>query len=286
MDQALRRRGQHNPGQVVVAEHGGLFVSTGRDDHGTGAHLGNAIRFHQRHPVVGVIAGGEGVGEHAYFRLRLNAGKEIGFPVRAAAQPGVLIDQYDVRTLLRRRQRGTHSGESATDHQHIAKAVTFRRAPARGGDVDLAQASGVAEQLLPQGKQSLAVKGLVVEAHRQEARETAEDAGGVLVQRAEGIHRRQFHAGHQQRGVGAHIRHAAGLHQGIDVMVGGGKDAARTVVLEGAAEDLDAIGPQGTGNRVTFETFVVTAFEAEAQRLAACDPFAGLNRQAHHTSPA
>jgi len=123
MDQTQRCRGQHDAGQVIVAKHGGLFVSTGSDDDGTGAHLGDAIRFHQRHPVVGVIAGGAGIGEHAYFGLHLNAGNQIAFPVRAAAQPCVLIDQHDIRALLRGRQRGTHPGEASAHHQHIAETV-------------------------------------------------------------------------------------------------------------------------------------------------------------------
>ena len=72
----------------------------------------------------------------------------------------------------------------------------------------------------------------------------------------------------------------------VGVVIGGGKDTAGPVVFEGAAEHPGTVGPKGAGDRVAFQALVVTTLEAEAQRLAARDPFASLLGQAHHTSPA
>ena len=62
VDQALRRRCQHDARQIVVAEHRRLLEDAGRDDHGACPHLGHAPCVDQRNPVVGVVAGGIGAG--------------------------------------------------------------------------------------------------------------------------------------------------------------------------------------------------------------------------------
>jgi sarcosine oxidase subunit alpha len=81
----------------------------GSDDDRTRTHLGDAAALDQRHPMVGVVAGGIGVGEDANARMGDDFFDQFRGTVGAAAEPGVFVDQRHLRALFRRRQRRTQS---------------------------------------------------------------------------------------------------------------------------------------------------------------------------------
>jgi len=66
VEQALRGAREHHAGQVVAAEDGGLLVSALGDDDAARANLDQVLGRHQRHPVIGVIAGRVGARQQPY----------------------------------------------------------------------------------------------------------------------------------------------------------------------------------------------------------------------------
>ena len=58
----------------------------------------------------------------------------------------------------------------------------------------------------------------------------------------------------------------------------GGHDPAGAMVLEAAADEVDAVGEQGRGQRVAGEARAVAALEAERTRRAAVDQAAALRQ--------
>src|SRR5690606_31002131 len=63
----------------------------------------------------------------------------------------------------------------------------------------------------------------------------------------------------------------ADLQDGVRLFGTGGDDAARTRVLEAAADDVDTVGQQCGGQGVTGIALVGLAVEGEVQDLAAID---------------
>ncbi len=84
---------------------------------------------------------------------------------------------------------------------------------------------------------------LVVEADREEARETVEDAKPIGFDTAHRVDRRERHALLQRLDVGAEVEALAGLHQRVHVVIGEREQSSRPVVLEAAPENVDAGRP-------------------------------------------
>jgi hypothetical protein len=174
----LRSAGQHDARQVVVAEYGRLLPGSLRHDQAACAHLDEALARHECHPVIGVVAGRVGLGEHADASLRVHALDErldllcavviAATGVKTAAPEGrILIHQQHRGALLGCSQCRSQSRRSGPDHEHVAEVVALGCDPARRREVHGAEAAQVAEHALPARKQPLVVKRLVIEAHRE-----------------------------------------------------------------------------------------------------------------------
>ena len=75
-DQPLRRRGEHYPGQVVVAEHDRLLDRAGRHDDLLRPNLVQTPAFDYREPVVGEPALADGAGHRIDGLGPLDGGDE------------------------------------------------------------------------------------------------------------------------------------------------------------------------------------------------------------------
>ena len=83
------------------------------------------------------------------------------------------------------------------------------------------------------------------------------------------------------RGAGVRLEAAgaaAGADQRVRLVGAGGDDAARAVVLERAAHQVDAVGEQRRGEGVAGEALVALAVEGEADRPAVVDAAAVRRR--------
>src|SRR5690606_3074041 len=90
---------------------------------------------------------------------------------------------------------------------------------------------------------------------------------------------------------GAHVRHGArGVAADADQRVGpldaGGKDAARPVIFERAADQMDAVGEERRGERVACEPRALPPDEADARTPGPAQPaLAGDAEWAAHAAP-
>jgi hypothetical protein len=157
---------QHDAGQIIVAKHCRLLDHSGGKYHGAGAHLRHARLLRQRDPVIRVVAGGNG------SRKQRNGGRVAHRPDQRrrrtiAGEPQRFIRQGHLRAGLRRGERGRQAAWAAADHQHIAETVALGGGLARGAERNPSQSRERAEHALPAGEQSLGMKRLVIETHRQ-----------------------------------------------------------------------------------------------------------------------
>src|SRR5579859_864119 len=67
-------------------------------------------------------------------------------------------------------------------------------------------------------------------------------------------------------------RAAIGADQRVGFLRTGRQDTAWAMVLERAADQMDAVGEQSRGERIALETIVGDAVEGEANLLAGFDP--------------
>ena len=288
-DHPLRRRAHHDAGQVVVAEHHGLFIGAGGDDHGGGPELEHAIALEQGQPVVGEPAVAQGVGEDADVIGALDLGDKVGAAlggglgvgveagvVEGAAEGLVLLDQDHLAAALRCLQGRRHAGGPAADHGDIGEQILLVVIAVDGIGVDHAEAGETAEQFFPQppGRIGL-VECLVIEADRHEAGEIAEPGAVIILQAAEHVLGLHHHAGLDGAAVGQHIGLVADLDQAVGVLAAAGQHAARPVIFERARQHQLAVCHQGRGDGVAREACVAAALEGEFDRLFAVDQGAG-----------
>ena len=130
VDQPPRPAGQHDAGQVVVAEHQRLLDRAGGDH-----QLGRAEAMHRaalvdRHQQALVDAAGVGrlqdldAGRvHPLDQRRQAAVAARPAPGQVAAQRKALLDQRHVPALLGRLGGRLQTGLAAADHQHVDVAV-------------------------------------------------------------------------------------------------------------------------------------------------------------------
>src|SRR4051812_24339863 len=169
----------------------------------------------------------------------------------------------------------------------VAMQVAIGIGPSRRA----AEAGGTADKRLvdlgpPRGRPE---EGLVVEAGRQEGREEVVGGSDVEAERRPAVLARggeaviELDLGGAQVGIAAPPRPLE-LDQGTGLLRPRGHDTARSVVLEAAADQVDAVGEKRRGQRVAGEAAVGLAVKGEGERARAVDP-AAAGKTAHGSSP-
>ena len=292
VDQALRGRGEHHAGQVVVGEDSGLLDAAGGHDQGTGPHLGHDRCVEQGNPLVGVPAPGLGRATHLEVAHRLRLRQQLAQllqPARllgvlveeAAARLALLIDQEDTEALPSRRHGGRQARGTGANDEHVASSVSLGRCRRPVGGVDSTQARHLADVPLVKRKQpARRVECLVVEANGQKRAEPVDETQEVVGQAAERIDRAHIQSRPNGQHVAAEVGARAVLDHDIDVGVGQAVNAARPVVFETPAQKAPAAGPESAGKDVALEALAGLALKTELDGPGTVDPFPGARRQA------
>ena len=218
-DQALRRRPEHDAGQVVVPEDCGLLHRPASDDDGPGPHLGHPVPpVDERYPVLLEVRARHGIrpvfdvgtfldppeqfGEHS-IRRRVGA---LGVR-ESPAGPGVLVDEDDLRPGLAGRRRGREPGRTGADHEHVGEPVALAPvAPLLAGR-DVSKPGGLAyEPLVVREESGRFVERLVVEADGQESREAVVDPPEIHLEPSDGVDRPQLLPLLERRHVAADVQ--------------------------------------------------------------------------------
>ena len=298
--------GQHVAGYVVVGINQRTLMGASGQYNTTGTYTVQTLTrlAHGRHfaevvgealvngeEVVVVVTVDRGTRQQGHFRHALQLGDGLGSPVggrlvvehlaggeQAAAELFLFVGEDHPCTTATGSQGCGETGRAGTDHQHVAvlvqvvvdvRIVFLRRATETGSLTNV---------LLVGQPQVLRVhEGLVVEAGRHHATaDLAKNAHHVGVDARPAVGAGSGQPLVQRLLGGAHVgdlRSFGGtdLQHGIGFFGASGDDAARTRVLEAAADHVDAIGQQGGGQGVTGITLVGLAVEAESQGLAAVD---------------
>ena len=178
------------------------------------------------------------------------------------------------RTGLGGGKRGRETGNAGADHQHVTMGIAAgivvgvvlgRRDAETGGGADQRLVDVLPGLLRPH-------EGLVVEAGGEEGRQQVVDRADIEGERRPAVLRDHLHAVEDVLHRGAHVRLLAGgialdADQGIRLLGAGRDDAARAVILEGTADEMDAVGEKRRGDRVAFERRVALAVEGETRSL-------------------
>ncbi|MNM74839.1 hypothetical protein D3C81_866040 [compost metagenome] len=285
LHQPLRGAGQHDPRQVVVAEHHRLVERTGRHQAAAGAHLVQAFVLDHRQVVVGEPAVAGGFQQHLDVRVAFDGSQqflaqaggagagnvEAGVGERAAKHR-LLLDQQHLGPGIGRVQCRTQARRASADDGQIDEQIGLVVVLRPETEVEHAQAGLLADQRLPHLPHALGlVERAVIEADRHEARKLAQV--GVAVVRQATVEVLPFDhlaiAGGLQ--VGQHIGLVRQLHQGVGILPGHAQRAARAVVLERARQQPAAAAEQGAGDAVTGKALAGLAVELEVQRPLAVD---------------
>ena len=302
----LSRGGRHHARQVVVTEHQRAFDRAGREHHVARPDLVHTLARQQRiacggddmvlqqfHrldqvPVVHGERGGAWEARHVSQRVQL--GQAALYPrigrtlvqhgVMVGQQPaahlGLLVDQHHAQPGPGRDQRRPDAAGAAANDQHVRMVVQvvveFRIRIDRRTSI----AGRAADDVLVQRPHLRRChEGLVIEAGRHEARGAAHDALDVDVQRGPAGRGKRIHALVQLDLRRLQVRHRARsafeLDQRIRFLGAVADDAARTAVLEAAADHAHAVGQQGGRQRVARVALVGLAVEREIDGLVAPD---------------
>ncbi|RMP52909.1 hypothetical protein ALQ20_05460 [Pseudomonas syringae pv. atrofaciens] len=298
--------GQHVAGHIVVAVDQRTLVSTRGQHHTFGTYPVHALADHadrraitqvvgealvDGQEIVIVIAIDRGTWQQGDVAQAFQLGDDRrhpfsgGFAVeaftaveQAAAELFLFIGNDHSGTAATCCQGSGQTGRARTDDQHVAvlvhcivavRVVLGRRAT---------EACSLADVLLVSHPERLRIhEGFVVETRRHQlAADLAQNAHDI------GIHARPaVGAGRHQSGIerllrGTHVGDLrrfgrADLQHGIGLFRTRCEDAARAGVFEAAADDIDAVGEQGRGQRVTFKALVGLAIEGKVEHLAAID---------------
>ena len=293
-DQALRRRREHHPGQVVVAEHDGLLHRAGRHDRSLRPHLVQAPAPDDGKPVVGEPSFADAAGHDLDVRCLLDRRDERTKPffLRRAldAEPGVgkrpaerglVVDQQDRRTGSGGGRGGGESGRPAPDDDRVVEAVFLVEPARRGVGIDGAKARAGPEDGFPAPPRAeRAVERLVVEPDGKKAGEEPDPGAPVALEAAGVVLPENLHPVLDLADGRRHVGLARQLHQRVGVPVRQRKDAAPAAVLEGARQGRDAVGGQRARDGVAGEAFEFPSLEREADGPRAIDALPGRRRQA------
>ncbi len=300
---AAHRARQHDPGPVVVGEHQRPLERAGRQHHLLGPYLpeplAGQMRGRCRSEMVGdpldqaqivVVVVGEcrGPGQDAKFGQRLQLGRHLrepggtrmthGLIEQRAAKLGLLLGQEHARAAPPRRERRCQASGPGADDQDVAMGEAVLIAVGIGLDWRLAQACRPPDRALvdalPPGRRPH--EGLVVEAGREQRAQKVADRADVELDRGPAVLAAgdealvELDLGRPDIGLGA--RALAELDQRVRLLGAGRDDAARAMVFEAPADQVDAVREQRGRQRVAGEALVADAVEGEAQRARAVDP--------------
>ena len=205
---------------------------------------------------------------------------------------GVLVHQHDLGAGLRGGQRCRDTGRTAANDQHIrmqiARGIIVRIRLGRR----LAEAGGRADEglvdLVPEAARPH--EGLVVEARGKE------HVGAVVHRPDVELQRRPLVLAFRHKPLAQLLHGGAGVRleparstrcadQRVRLFGTGTHRSARTVILEGTAHQMHAIGQQRRRNRITAKTFITAAVKREADRLGRICPAQAGDAIAAHSTP-
>ena len=257
--------------------------------------VGQALRHH--HHVVGVISERRRPGQDRNVGQRGKLGLCLSNPgtgvqivdrrgLRAlreqrAAQREVAVDHHDAGAGAGGGERRGQAGRAGANHQHVAMGVDMvvdvrvgmpRRPPKTGGGAD--------QPLNPPPHTAPPHERLVVEPGRQQRREDLGRPADIEIHPWPDVLRPGVEAVIQLDLGGPRVRFGVrparrDLHQGARLVLAGGEDAARTVVLDAAADEVNAVGQQRRRQRIADEAGMAVAGEAERHRPGPVDAAAG-----------
>ena len=253
-----------------------------------------------------VVADRRGPGHDGDVRELCQLGERRGEPVpgglavdddgglgeqRAAGLVG-LVHEHDRGAGAAGGEGGGEAGRAGADDQHVGMGEAAGVAVGVGLGGRDPEAGGVADHRLvdpvPEGARPH--EGLVVEAGREQRSHAVVDRADVEGEAGPAVLAGRLEAVAQLLDGGAGVRleaagAAAGAHQRVRLVGAGGDHAARAVVLERAAHQVDAVGEQRRGQGVAGEAGVALAVEAEADRLRVVDAAAVREAVAGHSVP-
>ena len=315
-------RGQHHARPVVVGEHHVAFDRAGGQHDAPGAHLPQPLARHigagalqmiadalvEPDEVLRIVAERRGprqdrdIVHGLQLRHRaLRPGPTVlaidhsaRFEAQRAAEFGLLVGDDDAHAGFGSSQRRGQAACTAAKHQHFAMGVTGRimirvgpvgRHAEAGGGTDLGLVQRLPRSLRPH-------EGLVVETGGEERRGEVVDRADVEGQRRPAVLRTRFQPLIQLLHGGAHVRRLAGrvpldLDERVGLLGAGRQNAARPVILERAADQVDAVGQQRRGQRIALQADIGLVVEGEARRLRLVDA-AGIGnteRRGHFAAP-
>jgi hypothetical protein len=300
VQQPLRGCAEQHAGQVVIVEYGGLLDAAGGQHHRAGPQQREAtvlaIDARDREFIVRVATHHAMRRPHFDGRVRTHGIDEpaavrgvvrprLRVPGAAAARLLCFIDQHHaLRAGACRGQRGGQAGYAGADHRDLAVRMPPRTQLARRIQLHHAQSAERADGALEPREAARAHEGLVVEAHRQEARQQAHGRRPIVRHAAARVHRAEGEVRAREDVIAALVGFRADLEQVVGVVARRGDEPARPVVFEAACRDHHAGAGQCRSQRVADEGIDGAAFELQPQRPRAVDPFAGhrLGQAAHH----
>ena len=316
------RVGQQNTGAIIVWEdQWTLDRSGGQHDlastnlpqtltRGTGRWMGLMLAeaLSDTDHIVREIAKGVGAADHRHFGIggqgrqrlskprlcRLAIDQRVGRGQKRAAELRLLVDQHHTATAFRSRQGCGQTGRASTNDQHFAVGETVQIAVGvrlgRGAAETSGSADGGLIEMVPRFARPH--EGLVVEARRNEGRQQARHRAHVKIQARPAVLALGDKAVIELDLGGAQIWCEAGLvpahrDQRIGLFGACAQHAARTVIFERAAHQVNAIGQEGRGQRIALYALIAAAIKAEGQALAAVDLAASVcaERRAHAAGP-
>ena len=298
-----RRRGKHDAWPVIVGEHHVALDGAGRDHHALGAdlpqplarqvmaRLGEVVAdpLDQADEILRVVAERRGARQHAHIVHRGKPGDSglrptpaslavdlrAGLEAQRAAKLGLLVADDDAHAGFGGGQRRRDAGRAAAQHQHLAMSETRRivvgiglvgrhAKAGRGADIRFVDA-------FPGGLRPH--EGLVVEAGGKHRRRDVVDRADVEGERRPAVLRDRIQPVIELLHRGAHVRRlsrriARNRHQRIGFLGAGRENAARPMIFERAADQMDAVGDQRRGEGVALPPFKALPVESEAEPLA------------------
>jgi hypothetical protein len=197
--------------------------------------------------------------------------RDAGLGEEPAAGLRLLVDQDHLRAAASRRERRRETGGAGPDDQHVAvgeaAGVGVGIGPRGRGTEPGRAADERLVDLVPEGLRPH--EGLVVEAGREQHVEAVVDRADVALERRPAVLARRAETledlGDRRPRVGLEAAPAAvGADERVRLLAAGRQDAARPVVLERAADEMDAVGEQRRRERVAGPADEGPAVEEEA----------------------
>ena len=299
MDQPPRRLRQHDAGQVVVAEDGGLIQPAAGKHHLPGAQLDQAALVDGQ-PTVRIGADTARAGDHldrpsgSVCVSVWGRGVHFSDP-RGRRRCG---DQGHLCAGLCGRLCGSAPGRAGADHSNIRKGIAFGRRIGLPVNIsvnisvnmpvrrDHTQPGAAADQPFPKRPQAGgSIKGPIVEAHRQKAPPARGARPSVVVERAFIVLRPHDHAVICGGGFRRHVGRAVDRDQQIAVAAVQAQHAPGAVIFERPADHAHPACHQGAGDGVSRKGADGPSLEGEAERPFAVDGGSVGGRQAAHGPP-